>query len=110
MLTLVSLALQKGDGVKTISLLQHNSLKHCKKHEDNKMYDNDYLIQVEQAIQKLQQGERVVSIAYGDHVVRYAEVQINDLLNLRQRIKSELRVVGMLPKRRIVFSTNKGII
>ncbi|WP_250296950.1 gpW family protein [Wolbachia endosymbiont of Oedothorax gibbosus] len=74
------------------------------------MYDNDYLIQVEQAIQKLQQGERVVSIAYGDHVVRYAEVQINDLLNLRQRIKSELRVVGMLPKRRIVFSTNKGII
>ena len=74
------------------------------------MYTEDYLIQVEQAIQKLQSGERVVSIAYGDHVVRYAEVQINDLLNLRQRIKAELKVAGQKPKRRIVFATNKGVI
>ncbi|WP_264723615.1 gpW family protein [Wolbachia endosymbiont (group A) of Cheilosia soror] len=74
------------------------------------MYNEDYLIQVEQAIKKLQSGERVVSIAYGDHVVRYAEVQINDLLNLRQRIKAELKIVGMKPKRKIVFSTSKGII
>ncbi|MBD0392147.1 hypothetical protein IC220_06970, partial [Wolbachia endosymbiont of Pentalonia nigronervosa] len=44
------------------------------------MYTEEYLAQVEQAIQKLQNGRRVVSIAYGDHVVRYAEVQINDLL------------------------------
>ncbi|WP_339047490.1 gpW family head-tail joining protein [Candidatus Mesenet endosymbiont of Phosphuga atrata] len=66
------------------------------------MYNSEYLVQVERAIQKLQNGERVVSIAYGDHVVRYAEVQINDLLNLRQRIKAELKVAG---KRRIVFST-----
>ncbi|WP_265023136.1 gpW family protein [Wolbachia endosymbiont (group B) of Ischnura elegans] len=74
------------------------------------MYNEDYLIQVEQAIKKLQSGERVVSIAYGDHVVRYAEVQINDLLNLRQRIKAELKIVGMKPKRKIVFSTSKEII
>uniref|UniRef100_A0AAU7YLR2 GpW family head-tail joining protein n=1 Tax=Wolbachia endosymbiont of Oeneis ivallda TaxID=3171168 RepID=A0AAU7YLR2_9RICK len=73
------------------------------------MYNEDYLFQVEQAIQKLQSGERVVSIAYGDHVVRYAEVQINDLLNLRQRIKAELKIVGMKPKRKIVFSMSKGI-
>lgn len=33
------------------------------------MYNEEYLFQVEQAIQKLQSGERVVSIAYGDHVV-----------------------------------------
>ncbi len=33
------------------------------------MYNEDYLIQVEEAIKKLQNGERVVSIAYGDHVV-----------------------------------------
>ncbi|MDN5248204.1 MAG: gpW family head-tail joining protein [Wolbachia endosymbiont of Tyrophagus putrescentiae] len=74
------------------------------------MYTQEYLTQVEEAIEKLQSGERVVSIAYGDHVVRYAEVQINDLLNLRQRIKAELKIAGMKPKRRIVFSTSKGII
>lgn len=74
------------------------------------MYNEDYLIQVEQAIKKLQSGERVVSIAYGDHVVRYGEVQIKDLLELRQRIKAGLKVAGMRPKRKIVFSTSKGII
>ncbi|WP_425384668.1 hypothetical protein [Wolbachia endosymbiont (group A) of Sturmia bella] len=62
-----------------------------------------------QPLKKLQSGERVVSIAYGDHVVRYAEVDINDLLSLRQRIKAELKIAGMKPKRKIVFSTNKGV-
>uniref|UniRef100_A0A3B0J9Q1 Uncharacterized protein n=1 Tax=Wolbachia endosymbiont of Aleurodicus floccissimus TaxID=2152762 RepID=A0A3B0J9Q1_9RICK len=74
------------------------------------MYDQEYLAKVEQAIQKLQNGERVVSIAYGDHVVRYAEVDINDLLSLRQRIKSELKIAEMKPKRKIIFATNKGVI
>ncbi len=73
------------------------------------MYNEEYLFQVEETIKKLQNGERVVSIAYGDHVVRYGEVQINDLLNLRRRIKAELKVAGMKPKRKIVFSTSKGI-
>ncbi|WP_264685368.1 gpW family protein [Wolbachia endosymbiont (group B) of Parapoynx stratiotata] len=72
------------------------------------MYNEEYLVQVEEAIKKLQNGERVVSIAYGDHVVRYAEVQINDLLNLRQRIKAELKIVGMKPKRKIVFSRERS--
>ncbi|MFT0820309.1 MULTISPECIES: hypothetical protein [Wolbachia] len=73
------------------------------------MYNEEYLIQVEEAIKKLQNGERVVSIAYGDHIVRYGEVQIKDLLELRQRIKAGLKVAGMKPKRKIVFSTSKGI-
>ncbi len=71
------------------------------------MYNQEYLTQVKEAIKKLQSGERLVSIAYGDHVVRYGEVQINDLLSLRQRIKAELKVAGV--KRKIVISTNKGI-
>ncbi|WP_353286636.1 MULTISPECIES: gpW family head-tail joining protein [unclassified Wolbachia] len=74
------------------------------------MYSSEYLAQVEEAIKKLQRGERVVSIAYGDHVVRYGEVQIKDLLELRQRIKAELKVAGVKPKRKIVIATNKGII
>ncbi|WP_264706169.1 MULTISPECIES: gpW family protein [unclassified Wolbachia] len=73
------------------------------------MYSQEYLDQVEEAIKKLQSGERVVSIAYGDHVVRYGEVQIKDLLDLRQRIKAELKVAGIKPKRRIVISTDKGV-
>ncbi|GKS79289.1 MULTISPECIES: gpW family head-tail joining protein [Wolbachia] len=74
------------------------------------MYNQEYLTQVEEAIKKLQSGERVVSIAYGDHVVRYGEVQIKDLLDLRQRIKSELKVAGVKPKRKIVIATSKGVI
>ncbi|MCX3065197.1 gpW family protein [Wolbachia endosymbiont of Drosophila pseudotakahashii] len=74
------------------------------------MYSQEYLDQVEKAIKKLQSGKRVVSIAYGDHVVRYGEVQINDLLSLRQRIKSELKVAGVKPKRKIVIATGKGVI
>ncbi|WP_423349313.1 hypothetical protein [Wolbachia sp. wLmal] len=31
------------------------------------MYNQEYLSQVEETIKKLQSGERVVSIAYGDH-------------------------------------------
>lgn len=73
------------------------------------MYNQEYLTQVEEAIKKLQSGERVVSIAYGDHVVRYAEIQIKDLLNLRQQIKAELKVAGVKPKRKIIISTDKGI-
>jgi len=74
------------------------------------MYNEEYLVQIEEAIKKLQSGERVVSIAYGDHVVRYAEIQINDLLSLRQHIKAELKVAGVKPKRKIIISTDKGIV
>ena len=45
------------------------------------MYTEDDLAQIELAITKLQKGERVVSVAYGDHIVKYAEVDLSDLLN-----------------------------
>lgn len=73
------------------------------------MHTQEYLEQVEKAIKKLQSGKRVVSIAYGGHVVQYAGVQMEELLRLRQRIKAELKVAGIKPKRRIVISTNKGV-
>jgi hypothetical protein len=53
-------------------------------------------------------GERVVSVSYGDHIVKYAEVDLKDLLNLRSRIKSDLKSSTSL-KRRITFATHKGI-
>jgi len=40
------------------------------------MYTEDDLVKIEQAITKLQMGERVVSVAYGDHIVKYAEVDL----------------------------------
>jgi hypothetical protein len=72
------------------------------------MYTEDDLIKIEQAITKLQMGERVVSVAYGDHIVKYAEVDLKDLLNLRSRIKSDLKSSTSF-KRRITFATHKGI-
>ncbi|MBX3457014.1 MAG: hypothetical protein KF820_01460 [Candidatus Paracaedibacteraceae bacterium] len=72
------------------------------------MYTEDDLVKIEQAITKLQMGERVVSVAYGDHIVKYAEVDLKDLLNLRSRIKSDLKS-STSSKRRITFATNKGI-
>lgn len=72
------------------------------------MYTEDDLVKIEQAITKLQMGERVVSVAYDNHIVKYAEVDLKDLLSLRSRIKSDLKSSTSL-KRRITFVTHKGI-
>jgi hypothetical protein len=75
------------------------------------MYTKLDLQNIEEAIAKLQSGTRVVSVSYGDHVVKYADVNLAELLGLRQRIKSELRLVDpdCPKKRRLNFSTHKGI-
>ena len=44
------------------------------------MYNTDDLAQIQSAILKLQSGERVVSVAYGDHAVKYAEVDLQELI------------------------------
>ena len=72
------------------------------------MYTEDELVKIAQAITKLQIGKGVVSVAYGDHIVQYAEGDLQDLLNLRSRIKSDLKSSRSL-KRRIIFATYKGI-
>ncbi len=53
------------------------------------MYNTDDLAQIESAILKLQSGERVVSVAYGDHAVKYAEVDLQELISLRNKIRRE---------------------
>lgn len=70
------------------------------------MYTEDDLSKIDQSIAKLQMGERVVSVTYGDHIVKYAEVDLKDLLCLRQRIKSDLKNNRI---RHITFATHKGI-
>jgi len=73
------------------------------------MYSEHDLEQMEAAILKLQSGERVVSIAYGDHAVKYAEVDLQELISLRNKIRAELKSRGASNKRRIVFATHKGV-
>lgn len=69
------------------------------------MYTHQDLKNIEEAISKLQTGTRVVSVTYGDHIVKYADVNLMELLSLRNSIKKELSR-GI---RRMHFSTHKGI-
>jgi hypothetical protein len=57
-------------------------------------YTETDLKAVKSAIAKLQSGERVVQVAHDGHVVRYAEVQLNDLITLRNQIKSGIKIPG----------------
>lgn len=62
------------------------------------------LNEINEAIRKLQQGERVVQVAHEGHVVKYAEVDLEQLLQLRDRI----RATGH-GKRRIQIISDKGV-
>jgi hypothetical protein len=77
------------------------------------LYTQQDLQNIDEAIEKLQLGKRVVSVSYGQHTVRYADINLSELLNLRQRIKAELKVPndGGIPKRRHMhFATHKGVL
>lgn len=72
------------------------------------MYKNSDLEKIEKAISDLQSGKRVASVQYGDTRVQYAAVDLQDLLNLRQRIKSGLKS-DVSQKRQVIFTTSKGL-
>tara|TARA_B100001564_G_C20190066_1_gene467995 strand:+ start:68 stop:295 length:228 start_codon:yes stop_codon:yes gene_type:complete len=65
---------------------------------------------VQDAINKLQSGERVVQVAHDGHVVKYAEVELDELLKLRNQIKSVVKAAGQKHKRRIQIISNKGVL
>lgn len=72
-------------------------------------YTIEDLERVEEAITKLQSGERVVQVAHDGHVVKYAEVELTELLTLRNRIKAQVKVAGSKSKRRVQIITSKGV-
>ncbi len=72
-------------------------------------YTDTDLQAVTDAITKLQSGERVVQVAHDGHMVRYAEVQLNDLIALRNQIRAGLQIPGQRSKLRIQIISNKGI-
>lgn len=61
--------------------------------------------QITSAILKLQSGERVGSLAYGDHAAKYTEVDLQELISLRNKIRVEIKTTSNNSKRRIVFAT-----
>lgn len=63
---------------------------------------------IEKAISDLQSGKRVASVSYGDARVQYAAIDLQDLLDLRQRIKSGLKG-DTSQKRQVIFTTSKGL-
>jgi hypothetical protein len=76
------------------------------------LYTQQDLQNIDEAIEKLQLGKRVVSVSYGSHTVRYADINLADLLNLRQRIRAEMGTTegsDSPKKRRMHFATHKGI-
>ena len=72
------------------------------------VYTKNDLENVDEAIEKLQLGKRIVSVSYGNHTVRYADINLNDLLSLRQKIKASLGDSKSPKLRHMNFSTHKG--
>ena len=70
-------------------------------------YTDKDLQSLDDAILKLQQGERVASVAYEGYSVQYAQVHLKDLLALRHHLKTELSSASK--SRRIQVITSKGI-
>jgi hypothetical protein len=73
------------------------------------MYTKQNLEAIEKAIADLQIGQRIVGVSYGDTRVQYATITLDELLKLRNRIKSGMEDTERLNKRRIVFMTSKGL-
>lgn len=61
---------------------------------------------VEKAIMDLQSGKRVTSVQYGDTRVQYAEINLQELIDLRTKIKAAMNTNN---HRRVHFSTSKGL-
>ncbi|GHT98295.1 hypothetical protein FACS1894126_3600 [Alphaproteobacteria bacterium] len=73
------------------------------------MYSKQNLEAIEKAISELQSGRRVTSVWYGDTRLQYASVDLQDLLNFRNRIKAGLEDPEKTNKRQVIFTTSKGL-
>ena len=47
----------------------------------------------------------MVSVAYGDYAVKYYEVDLQELISLRNKIRAERKTTSNSSKRRIIFAT-----
>lgn len=64
---------------------------------------------IDKDIERLRAGERVRSVTYGEQKVSYADVTLDELVRLRQKIKQEFKSNELVQKRRMIFATSKGL-
>jgi hypothetical protein len=72
-------------------------------------YIEQDLTDIETAIRKLQSGERVASVAYDGKTVGYSQVQLGELISLRDRIRQEVKSTTGAKTRQIRVFTSKGV-
>jgi hypothetical protein len=72
-------------------------------------YIEQDLTDIETAIRKLQSGERVASVAYDGKTVSYSQVQLGELISLRDRIRQEVKSTTGAKTRQIRVFTRKGV-
>ena len=72
-------------------------------------YTEDDLQQVNEALAKLVAGERVVQVAHDGHVVKYKDIELSDLVVLRDRINAQVQGRKAGKKRRIQNSRRRDL-
>jgi hypothetical protein len=73
------------------------------------MYDKKNLESIEKAIADMQAGRRVIGVSYGDTRLQYANITLDELIKLRNRVKAGLADSEKTKKRQVIFSTSKGV-
>jgi 3-hydroxy-3-methylglutaryl CoA synthase len=69
----------------------------------------EQLRQLEDAIAKLQRGERIASVSYNGHSVSYFGITLDELLKQRQRLQEKIAETSNSAKRQVIFQTHKGV-
>ncbi|GHT95321.1 hypothetical protein FACS1894122_12740 [Alphaproteobacteria bacterium] len=73
------------------------------------MFNRENLESIEKAINDFQAGRRVIGVSYGDTRLQYANITLDELLKLRNRIKAGLEDPEKNNKRQVIFATTKGL-
>jgi hypothetical protein len=73
------------------------------------MYSKTNLEAIEKAISDMQSGRRVVGVSYGDTRLQYANITLDELVKLRNRIKAGVEDSEKFNKRQVIFTTSKGL-
>jgi 3-hydroxy-3-methylglutaryl CoA synthase len=69
----------------------------------------EQLKKIEDAIAKLQSGERIASVSYNGHSVSYFGITLDELLKQRQRLQEKIAEASHSAKRQVIFQTHKGV-